>query len=79
MYRLSDKYETIMMPGALGGANYGNTASDPKNGMMYILTQEHASIYKLNKVEPPKIDLSENDLKKVKGFYISQLSKLPWR
>ena len=22
-----------------------------------------------NKVEPPKIDLSENDLKKVKGFY----------
>lgn len=65
----SDKYETIMMPGALGGANYGNTASDPKNGIMYILTQEHASVYKLNKVEPPKIDLTENDLKKVKVFY----------
>ncbi|MBK5272481.1 MAG: PQQ-binding-like beta-propeller repeat protein, partial [Bacteroidia bacterium] len=65
----SDKYETIMMPGALGGANYGNTASDPKNGMMYILTQEYASIYKLSKVEPPKIDLSEGDLKKVKVFY----------
>ncbi len=65
----SDKYETIMMPGALGGSNYGNTASDPKNGVMYILTQEHASVYKLNKVEPPKIDLSENDLKKVKVFY----------
>ncbi len=26
----SDKYETIMMPGALGGANYGNTAADPR-------------------------------------------------
>src|SRR5690606_24674637 len=39
----SDKYETIMMPGALGGANYGNTAADPKNGIMYILTQEYAS------------------------------------
>ena len=63
---LSDKHETINMPGAVGGANYGNTASDPKNGMMYILTQEHASIYKLNKVEPPKIELSENDLKKSK-------------
>jgi quinoprotein glucose dehydrogenase len=65
----SDKYETIMMPGALGGANYGNTACDPKNGIMYILTQEYASIYKLNKVVPPKIDLSENDLNKVKIFY----------
>jgi quinoprotein glucose dehydrogenase len=68
---LSDKHETINMPGAVGGANYGNTASDPKNGMMYILTQEHASIYRLNKVEPPKIELSENDRKKVKGFYIT--------
>ncbi|OSZ76991.1 quinoprotein glucose dehydrogenase [Chitinophagaceae bacterium IBVUCB2] len=65
----SDKYETIMMPGALGGANYGNTAADPKNGILYILTQEYASVYKLSKVEPPKIDLSENDLKKVKTFY----------
>ena len=35
------------------------------------LTQEYASIYKLEKVVPPKIDLSENDLKKVKGFYIA--------
>jgi len=68
---LSDKHETITMPGAVGGANYGNTASDPKNGMMYIITQEHASIYRLNKVVPPKIELSENDRKKVTGFYIT--------
>jgi quinoprotein glucose dehydrogenase len=67
----SDKYETIMMPGALGGANYGNTAADPKNGILYILTQEYASIYKLKKVEPPKINLSEGELKKVQGFYIA--------
>ncbi|MHA4842895.1 outer membrane protein assembly factor BamB family protein [Flavitalea antarctica] len=68
---LSDKHETIAMPGALGGANFGNTAADPKNGMLYILTQEHASIYKLQKVEPPKIELSDNDLKKIKTFYNS--------
>jgi len=67
----SDKYETVMMPGALGGSNYGNTAADPKNGMMYILTQEHASIYKLNKVEPPKIDLSENDIQRINTLYSS--------
>ena len=67
----SDKYETIMMPGALGGSNYGNTAADPKKGIMYIMTQEYASIYKLEKVAPPKIDLSENELKKVKSLYVS--------
>ena len=67
----SDQYETIMMPGALGGANYGNTAADPKNGIMYIMTQEYASIYKLEKVGPPKIDLSENEIKKVKSLYAS--------
>ncbi|MDX2072375.1 MAG: PQQ-binding-like beta-propeller repeat protein [Haliscomenobacter sp.] len=67
----SDKYETIMMPGALGGANYGNTASDPKNGFMYILTQEHASTYKLNKVAPPKVDLSADQVARVKTFYAS--------
>jgi quinoprotein glucose dehydrogenase len=66
---LSDKHENITMPGALGGANYGNTASNPNNGMMYILTQEHASIYRLNKVEPPKIDLSVNEIQRVKTLY----------
>lgn len=65
----SDQYETIMMPGALGGANFGNTAADPTNGMMYIMTQEYASTYKLNKVEPPKIDLSKNEIAKVQSFY----------
>lgn len=67
----SDKYETIMMPGALGGANYGNTASNPEKGIMYVMTQEYASIYKLDKVRPPKIDLSENDIKKAKTLYIN--------
>src|SRR5688572_24005934 len=67
----SDKYETIMMPGALGGTNYGNTASNPEKGIMYVMTQEYASIYKLDKVRPPKIDLSENDIKKAKTLYIN--------
>jgi quinoprotein glucose dehydrogenase len=65
----SDQYETIMMPGALGGSNYGNTGADPKKGILYVMTQEHASIYKLNKVEPPKIDLSVNEIKRVQALY----------
>ncbi len=65
----SDKYETITMPGALGGANYGNTGANPGKGMLYVMTQEYASIFKLNKVEPPKINLSEDEIKRVKAFY----------
>ena len=65
----SDQYETVMMPGALGGANYGNTAADPKKGIMYIMSQTCTSVYKLNKVEPPKIDLSANDQKKARSYY----------
>lgn len=67
----SDKYETIMMPGALGGSNYGNTAANPHNGMMYIMTQEYASTYRLSKVEPPKNELTKNDVDKVKSLYAS--------
>lgn len=44
---LSDKYETIAMPGSTGGANFGNTAADPRKGIVYVQTKESASIYKL--------------------------------
>ncbi|HEX6180352.1 MAG TPA: PQQ-binding-like beta-propeller repeat protein [Chitinophagaceae bacterium] len=60
----SDKYETIMLPGALGGVNFGNTASDPKNGMVYILTQEYPSVYKLERVKTPRELMSKDELKK---------------
>lgn len=65
----SDKYETIMMPGALGGASYGNTASDPDEGIMYVMGEEYPSIYKLFKYEEGKPMLSETDTKRVKTLY----------
>lgn len=65
----SDKYETVTMPGALGGASYGNTASNPSTGIMYIMAQEYASIYKLNKVVPVKPMLSDSEIKSVKALY----------
>jgi quinoprotein glucose dehydrogenase len=49
---LSDKYETIAIPGSTGGANFGNTAADPENGIVYVQTKESASIYKLKVREP---------------------------
>ena len=45
--------ETIAMPGAVGGANWGNTASNPEKGLVYVLTQDYASFYKLEQKPPP--------------------------
>lgn len=63
---LSDKYETIALPGALGGVNFGNTASDPGKGMVYILTQEYPSVYKLERVKTPRELMSKDELQKAK-------------
>ncbi|RVU02820.1 quinoprotein glucose dehydrogenase [Mucilaginibacter limnophilus] len=50
MYQpLSDKYEVIATPGAVGGANYGNTAANPDKGLVYVMFQELADFYKLKK------------------------------
>lgn len=67
----SDKYETIMVPGALGGANFGNTASDPGKGMMYIITHEWPSIYKLERIKPPVELMSADDREKATALYAS--------
>jgi quinoprotein glucose dehydrogenase len=62
----SDKYETIMLPGALGGVNFGNTASNPRMGTVYILTQEYPSVYKLERVKTPREMMSKDDVQKAK-------------
>lgn len=42
---LSNSLETLSMPGAVGGVNWGNTASNPKEGMMYIIAINKPSFY----------------------------------
>jgi quinoprotein glucose dehydrogenase len=44
--------ETIAMPGARGGSNWGTTAAYPEKGMVFLLTQDWPSFYKLTP-EPP--------------------------
>jgi quinoprotein glucose dehydrogenase len=46
--------ETIAMPGAVGGANWGNTAANPSKGLVYVLTQDYPSFYKLE-ARPPTV------------------------
>ncbi|MBE7173034.1 MAG: PQQ-binding-like beta-propeller repeat protein [Williamsia sp.] len=67
----SDKYETIMLPGALGGVNFGNTASNPTKGMVYILTQEYPSVYKLERVKRPQELMSADEVDKAKKVFTS--------
>ncbi len=68
----SDKYETIMMPGALGGASYGNTASNPEKGLVYIMSEEYGSVYRLYNVEENRPVLSASALKRIKSLYENQ-------
>jgi quinoprotein glucose dehydrogenase len=44
--------DTVSIPGAQGGANWGTTAADPARGIVYVLGINVPSIYKLT-MDPP--------------------------
>jgi quinoprotein glucose dehydrogenase len=44
--------DTIAVPGANGGANWGNTAAHPTNGTVYVQSINVPSIYRLSLDEP---------------------------
>ncbi len=39
--------ETVAVPGAVGGANWGNTAANPSAGLVYVMSQDFPSFYKM--------------------------------
>jgi quinoprotein glucose dehydrogenase len=45
-------HDTISIPGAQGGANWGTTAADPARGIVYVLSINVPSIYKLSTEAP---------------------------
>jgi quinoprotein glucose dehydrogenase len=44
--------ETISLPGARGGSNWGSGASNPTKGLMYLNTQDWPTIYQLSLEDP---------------------------
>jgi quinoprotein glucose dehydrogenase len=44
--------DTVALPGARGSSNWGTTASVPSRGIVYVLSQDWPSIYRLSK-DPP--------------------------
>jgi quinoprotein glucose dehydrogenase len=51
---LSTEHETVAVPGAVGGANWGNTAANPAKGLVYVISQDFPSFYKLSE-NPPNL------------------------
>ena len=43
--------DTIQIPGARGGSNFGTTAADPAKGLVYVLTQDWPSIVNIEGTE----------------------------
>ncbi len=43
--------ESAVLPGAVGGTNWGNTAANPDAGIIYLLNQDFPSFYKLQLLE----------------------------
>jgi quinoprotein glucose dehydrogenase len=44
--------ETISLPGARGGSNWGSGAVNPAKGLMYLNTQDWPTVYKLSLEDP---------------------------
>jgi quinoprotein glucose dehydrogenase len=43
--------ESAVVPGAVGGTNWGNTAANPGTGMLYLLNQDFPSFYRLQELK----------------------------
>jgi quinoprotein glucose dehydrogenase len=44
--------ETVSLPGARGGSNWGTSAANPTRGLVYLTTQDWPTIYKLSLDDP---------------------------
>ena len=44
--------ETVSLPGARGGSNWGTSAANPTKGLVYLTTQDWPTIYKLSLEDP---------------------------
>ncbi|OYX11824.1 MAG: hypothetical protein B7Z16_17110 [Algoriphagus sp. 32-45-6] len=53
---LSDSLQTLSIPGANGGVNWGSTATNPKKGMLYVIGMNYPSVYdKLRTLEAMEV------------------------
>ena len=70
--------ETISMPGARGGSNWGSGAVNPTKGLMYLNTQDWPTIYKLSLEDPLGKRAHEYRRKSRLCGKVSSLSRREW-
>ena len=63
--------ELAVLPGAVGGTNWGNTAADPARGILYLLNQDFPSFYKLIPLEDGDSGLRLVDACRDGGAYLA--------
>jgi quinoprotein glucose dehydrogenase len=71
---LSTEHETVAVPGAVGGANWGNTAAYPARGLVYVISQDFPSFYKLSDAPPNRNPpgAQANPEQRGRGLYTQQ-------
>jgi quinoprotein glucose dehydrogenase len=68
---VSMKRETFSIPGAVGGASWGSTASIPDKGIVFVRSIDYPSVYgKVNKRIPPTKEEEEANRKITGGLTI---------
>lgn len=67
---LSLNRETIALPGAVGGANFGTTAADPTKGLVYVINQDYPSVYKVWKFSEKQKSDQADQTARAQSVYI---------
>jgi quinoprotein glucose dehydrogenase len=61
--------ETFGLPGAVGGANFSNTAAMPDKGLVFIIGQDHPSVYTINKYVEQRVPGSADQIVRAQALY----------
>jgi glucose dehydrogenase len=64
----SDEYATLATPGAVGGANWGNTAADPDKGRVYVYARIWPSLYEPLELRTPEPSAAASGGRSFGGF-----------
>jgi quinoprotein glucose dehydrogenase len=64
---------SIIMPGILGGANWGGPAVDPRTGILYVKASNSPSLLKLREADPAEVEGDYDIDRSVRGLNVSGL------
>ena len=60
--------DQIEVPGEMGGANWGSTAGDPTNGMLYVRVYDEPTIHHLTETPPSQQRIAVNGTPEQQGY-----------